>query len=280
MRYRRRREGKTDYYARQRLIIQDKDKYNTPKYRFVVRFTCSDIICQFVYSKIQGDIMLAVAYSHELPKYGVKVGLTNFAAAYATGLLCARRVLTTLGLGDIKEFSADGESGRRPFKAYLDVGLRRTTTGSKIFAALKGAVDGGVNIPHSEKRFVGYDKEKSTVDGEILRQHIFGGHVANYMRILSEEDPDRYQRQFSQFIKANVTADSLEKMYLDAHEKIRSNPGTAMSSDSKKMKKEDKKGEHGSKKFCRTRLTLEQRRERIDEKIAAFNAKMEEEEDA
>ena len=31
-------EGKTDYRARIRLINQDKNKYNTPKYRFVVRF--------------------------------------------------------------------------------------------------------------------------------------------------------------------------------------------------------------------------------------------------
>lgn len=39
-------EGKTDYYARKRLVIQDKNKYNTPKYRMVVRFTNKDIICQ------------------------------------------------------------------------------------------------------------------------------------------------------------------------------------------------------------------------------------------
>ena len=39
-------EGKTDYYARKRLIFQDKNKYNTPKYRMIVRFTNKDIICQ------------------------------------------------------------------------------------------------------------------------------------------------------------------------------------------------------------------------------------------
>ena len=39
-------EGKTDYFARKRLVTQDKNKYNTPKYRFVVRFTNKDIICQ------------------------------------------------------------------------------------------------------------------------------------------------------------------------------------------------------------------------------------------
>lgn len=52
------------------------------------------LICcfQIVYSKIEGDKILSAAYAHELPRYGVKVGLTNYAAAYCTGLLLARRV--------------------------------------------------------------------------------------------------------------------------------------------------------------------------------------------
>ena len=86
--FRRRREGKTDYYARKKLVIQAKNKYNSPKYRLVVRFTNKDVICQIVYAKIQGDFVLAAAYSHELPRYGIKCGLTNWTAAYATGLVC------------------------------------------------------------------------------------------------------------------------------------------------------------------------------------------------
>lgn len=39
-------EGKTDYFARKRLVIQDKNKYNTPKYRMIVRFSNRDICCQ------------------------------------------------------------------------------------------------------------------------------------------------------------------------------------------------------------------------------------------
>ena len=85
-------EGKTDYHARKRLIVQDKNKYNAPKYRLVVRFTNNDVICQIINAKIEGDVTLAVAYAHELPRYGIKVGLKNYAAAYCTGLLLARRV--------------------------------------------------------------------------------------------------------------------------------------------------------------------------------------------
>uniref|UniRef100_A0A2K6FTF3 Large ribosomal subunit protein uL18 n=1 Tax=Propithecus coquereli TaxID=379532 RepID=A0A2K6FTF3_PROCO len=82
VKFRRRREGKTDYYARKRLVIQDKNKYNTPKYRMIVRVTNRDIICQVAYARIEGDMIVCAAYAHVQPKYGVKVGLTNYAAAY------------------------------------------------------------------------------------------------------------------------------------------------------------------------------------------------------
>uniref|UniRef100_A0A9J7XKT8 Ribosomal protein L5a n=1 Tax=Cyprinus carpio carpio TaxID=630221 RepID=A0A9J7XKT8_CYPCA len=48
VKFRRRREGKTDYFARKRLVIQDKNKYNTPKYRIIVRLSNRDIVCQNV----------------------------------------------------------------------------------------------------------------------------------------------------------------------------------------------------------------------------------------
>merc|ERR1712224_402203 len=99
-----------------------------------------------------------------LPGFGLKFGLTNYAAAYCTGLLIARRVLTKLGLADTYKGLAEAsgedymveeaDDGPRPFFCLLDVGLKRTSTGSKVFAALKGALDGGLDIPHSEKRYV------------------------------------------------------------------------------------------------------------------------------
>jgi len=80
VKYRRRREGKTDYYARKRLVIQAKNKYNAPKYRLVVRFTNKDIIVQIVYARLQGDFVLCAARSRELGRYGIKHGLTNWSA--------------------------------------------------------------------------------------------------------------------------------------------------------------------------------------------------------
>lgn len=66
-------EGKTDYRARKRLVAQDKNKYNTPKYRLVVRFSNRYCTAQIVYSTIEGDKVLAAATSRELERYGLKV---------------------------------------------------------------------------------------------------------------------------------------------------------------------------------------------------------------
>ena len=80
VKYRRRREGRTDYYARKRLVAQAKNKYNAPKYRLVVRFSNKYVSVQIISAKIQGDVVLTQASSKELPRYGVKHGLSNWTA--------------------------------------------------------------------------------------------------------------------------------------------------------------------------------------------------------
>lgn len=234
VKYRRRREGKTDYQARRRLILQDKNKFNAPKYRLVVRFTNRDVIAQMVRAKIQGDFVYAAAYGHELAKYGIPVGHNNYAAAYAVGLLLARRTLSKFGLADKYQGQTQitGEDynvepiadGPRPLRAILDTGLKRTSTGSKVFATLKGAVDGGIDIPHSVTRYVGYDAEGKKLKADVLRQHIFGAHVAEHMRQLKDDDAATFERKFSRYIKAKVGADDIEKLYAKAHAAIRANP--------------------------------------------------------
>ena len=96
--FRRRHQGKTDYFARKRLVLQDKDKYNTPKYRLIVRITSTRVIAQVAYATIQGDKIFAQADSSELKRFGLTAGLTNYASSYATGLLIARRLLKKVGL--------------------------------------------------------------------------------------------------------------------------------------------------------------------------------------
>jgi len=234
VKWRRRREGKTDYKRRRRLVAQDKNKYNTPKWRLVIRRSNRDIGAQIVTSKIQGDIVHAAAYSRELAIHGAPVGRSNYAAAYATGLLLARRMLTKIGLADKYEGkpTATGEDfnvtpvdgARRPFRAIVDIGLARASTGARIFGVLKGALDGGVDIPHSEKRFPGYSKEKGEIDTESHRKRILGLHVAEYQKQLQADDPDKYKSIFSQYVKYDITPDKVGQMWTQCHESIRAHP--------------------------------------------------------
>jgi len=266
--FKRRRQGKTDYHARKRLTVQDKNKYNTPKYRLIVRFTNKDIIAQIAYSRIGGDVIVNSAYAHELPRYGVKVGLTNYAAAYCTGLLLARRHLKKLNLDGLyaglekatgEDYNVEAaEGGNNPFSAVLDVGLARTSTGAKIFAVMKGAADGGINVPHSESRFFGYDTAAKEYKPEAHRDRIFGKHVAEYMKSLKEENEDAYKRRFSKFIDAGITPESLEGIYQSAHEAIRADPGRAP--------REEKQVE--KKRWTAKKLTLAERKARVSNKKA------------
>jgi len=265
VKFRRRREGKTDYRARTRLITQDKNKYSTPKYRIIARKTNKDIIAQIAYATIQGDRIVSAAYAHEIPHYGIKLGLTNYAAAYATGLLLARRHLTTIGLAskyqgkvdaDGADYTVEASEGPRPFKALLDVGLARTTTGARVFSVMKGALDGGINIPHSVKRFAGYSSESKKLVPEQLKKYIYGGHVADYMKKLQQDDAAAFQKQFSRFVKAGVKAGDLEGIYKNAHKAIRADPVYK-----KKEKKAVEKKRHTAK-----RLTYQERKARVEAK--------------
>jgi len=124
--FRRRREGKTDYYKRTNLVVADRP-------RMVVRKTNTHIIVQMVTAGMKGDFTAVSANSVELRAYGYKGGLSNTPAAYLTGVLFALRAI-----------NADQNA------AVLDIGLNRATLGARVFAALKGAVDAGLDVPYGE----------------------------------------------------------------------------------------------------------------------------------
>lgn len=285
VKYRRRREGKTDYYARVRLIRQDKNKYMSPKYRLVVRFTNAQCIVAVVRADIVGDKTVVSAYSSELGKrYGLKGGLKNYPAAYCTGLLCARRLLAKVGLadsytgveevtGEINEtegydgknyFVEEVDAEKRPFRCFLDVGLAATSKGCRVWGALKGASDGGLDIPHSPKQFPGYDAENKSYDASEHRDRIFGANIAAYMGRLSEEQPDAYNRMFSSYIAAGVDAEGLEDMYTAVHAAIREDPSPA----AKNIKEHDLKFKNAGKN------NLKQRKNRVMQKKKARWAKL------
>jgi large subunit ribosomal protein L5e len=203
--------------------------------------------------------VITSADSQELRGYGITAGLTNYAAAYATGLLTARRLLNlkkmdTLYEGqknvDGKVYSVGDEANikeeRRPFKAHLDVGLIRTTTGNRVFGAMKGACDGGLHVPHNEKRFPGFhvikaevvtnkrgkkveaetEGKKTEYKPEEHKAHIFGDHVQTYYDLLKKGDAAVFKKQFSKWTECLTAskAKNLKELYTKAHSAIRANP--------------------------------------------------------
>jgi large subunit ribosomal protein L18 len=125
--FRRRREGKTDYHLRHTLV---RSRWN----RLVVRKSLKHMVVQVIKAEPQGDVTLASSHSAELKEYGWNRATSSIPAAYLTGYLCGLRA-----------------SQKGIEKAVLDVGVQRVIPGSKIFAALQGAVDAGLDVPYNEK---------------------------------------------------------------------------------------------------------------------------------
>ncbi|MHC1586781.1 MAG: 50S ribosomal protein L18 [Candidatus Hecatellaceae archaeon] len=180
--FRRRREGKTNYYRRRELL-------KSGELRFIFRPTLSNAIAQFAKAEPQGDRILVSAVSRELVRdFGWKAPCGNLPAAYLTGLLAG-----------LKARKAGIE------KAILDAGVKKPNPGSRIYAGLKGALDAGVNIPH---------------DPEVLpdESRIRGEHIASYWK--SMEDPQLRERFFSQYLKAGLSPEELPKHFEQVKEAI------------------------------------------------------------
>ena len=89
---------------------------------------------------------------------------------------------------------------------------------------MKGASDGGLDIPHNEKRFPGYIRDNKSYDAETHKARIFGEHVADYMREMQEDDEEQFKVHFAQWIDAGHDADDLEDLYEGVHSAIREDP--------------------------------------------------------
>jgi len=142
--YRRKREQKTSYKNRMRIL-----KAGLP--RLIVRPSNKHLFAQIVTYQEDGDVAVVTVKSTELKKYGWKHATGNVPAAYLTGLLC--------GLSARKKNIEE---------AILDLGMNTSVHGSRIYAALKGALDGGLKISHDEKMLPSDDRIK-------------GVHIASYV---------------------------------------------------------------------------------------------------
>lgn len=185
--YRRRRTGATNYKRRKRMVMSGQA-------RLVVRPSLSNMVVQLVTAAPGGDSVQVSATSHELVKgFGWKGGCGNVPAAYLTGLL-----------GGYKAVRA-GISN-----SILDMGLHMKTRGSRIFAALKGALDAGLKIPHGT----------SILPSE---ERIRGEHLAAYAKHLATST-DR-SKHFSQYKSRNLRPEDLPTHFQETVKRISSSFG-------------------------------------------------------
>jgi len=181
--HRRRREAKTDYRARLKLL-----KSSRP--RFIVRKSSNSITCQVASYGTAGDRIIVSVNSMHVKKSGWKGHTGNLPAAYLTGYLC--------GLNAKKSGISE---------AVLDTGLYKSTKGSRLYAALKGVLDAGINIPHS-------------VDVLPADDRISGKHIAVYAEKLKKENPEKYGKIFSDYIKNKLPPESLPAHFSSVKQKL------------------------------------------------------------
>lgn len=181
--FRRRRKGKTDYQQRRGLVLS-----GLP--RLVVRGSLGNMIVEVVRAEAGGDKVVAYAHSKELTKkQGWLGGTGNISAAYLTGLICGFRAVEQ-GIGE----------------AVFDIGLQHPSKGSRVFAALKGAVDAGLKVP--------FDKAKLPDEKRIM-----GQHIVEYARLLSS-NMEAYQKRFSAQLSAGLKPEETSAHFAQVKEKI------------------------------------------------------------
>ncbi|MFW9769377.1 MAG: 50S ribosomal protein L18 [Candidatus Thorarchaeota archaeon] len=183
---RRRREGKTNYYRRRRLL-----QSRSP--RLVVRKTNSATIVQVINATVIGDSTVASAISTELSNHGWVAGTGNLPSAYLTGLLAGLRA-----------------KNRGVKEAILDVGLNPPVKGSRVYAALKGAVDAGLDVPH--------DPEVLPDESRITGEHI----VASFEHFGTDSN------MFSKLGKKKTTISTIPNKFKTVKKTIEDLPATEL----------------------------------------------------
>ncbi len=158
--------------------------------RLVVRSSLRNLGVQLIEAGPKGDKVLTAASSKDLDTYGWRAPAGNVPAAYLTGYLIGKKA------------QAAGVNS-----AILDMGLKNTTIGSRIFAAVKGAKDSGLSVPCSE---------------EVMppEQRASGGHIAAYAKQLAETDEASYRRTFSKYLSSEITPEELTTHVIQVRQKI------------------------------------------------------------
>lgn len=175
--FRRKREGRTHYKKRLDLLKSD-------KVRLVIRKSNTATLLQFIQYQPDGDKVLVTFNSSKLSSYGWDFSKKSIPANYLAGL-AAGALAKKAGVSD----------------AILDMGLQTPKSGSKVYAALKGVIDAGVDVPSSDSIFPSEER-------------ISGKHI---------EDAKAIHEKFTGYKKAKLDASSMSKVFATVKDKILSN---------------------------------------------------------
>jgi large subunit ribosomal protein L18 len=160
--YKRKREGRTNYRKRLKMLVSGTS-------RLVVRRTNKNIIVQVVNYSDRGDAVVVTTNSTELKKLGWNHATGNLPAAYLTGMLAAQKA---------KKKGVE--------KVIVDLGLQPPKGGSRLYAAVKGAKDNGLEVPASEDVFPSADR----LSGKHIAAYANGGKFSN--------SPANIEREFNE----------------------------------------------------------------------------------
>ena len=146
MQFKRKFLGKTDYKKRLNLV-------KSRQIRLVVRKSLKNLTAQLVEYQDKGDKVILAASTNELAKkYNLGIPKSNIPSAYLLGVLIGKK---------------SQKKGIK--KAILDLGMYRNVKGSKVYAVLKGAVDSGLDVPHSKESLPSNDR-------------LLGKHIVDYKK--------------------------------------------------------------------------------------------------
>jgi large subunit ribosomal protein L18 len=181
--YKRKRVHRTDYKKRVKLISG-----NYP--RVVIRKSLRNIILQLVLYESNGDRIIVDARCTELKKYGWELSSGNICSAYLAGIL--------LGTKAKKEKFED---------LVADFGFFPSVKGSRMYAAIKGIIDSGLKVRCGDTVLPDEDR-------------IYGKHIVGYADKLKKESPEKFERQFSLYLKKNVDLNSIPEHVKKVKENI------------------------------------------------------------
>ncbi len=171
VKFRRKRERKTNYSKRLKYISSNKP-------RIVIRTSNNNVKIQVIKFSENGDLTLSTVNSTDLRKLGWKVSTGNLQSAYLTGLLFGSK---------IKDKIKEG---------VIDTGLKPVRKNTRLSAVIKGIVDSGLNVPHSEEVFPSEDKLRGNVTSEFSKK-------------LRASDEIKYKKQFSKYLKEGLNPEDL-----------------------------------------------------------------------